>query len=131
MRRRILAGGPFSGEDRRAILGYCASDVEQLARLLGKMAPQLDLPRALLRGRYMAAAARIEWTGVPIDVTALELMRAHWVEVKAGLISVVDRDFGVFENGSFRQRQFADLMTRWGTASKSSASPLRSPATPP
>ena len=35
------------------------------------MLPRIDLPRALLRGRYMAAAAAMEWNGVPIDVTDL------------------------------------------------------------
>ena len=42
------------------ILDYCESDVLALARLLPAMLPRIDLPRALLRGRYMAAAAAME-----------------------------------------------------------------------
>ena len=38
----------------------------------------LDLPRALLRGRYLIAAARIETTGVPVDVAKLEALKRHW-----------------------------------------------------
>ena len=34
------------------------------------MGPDIDLPRALIRGRYMAAVARMEWAGVPIDTIA-------------------------------------------------------------
>ena len=33
------------------------------------MLPGIDLPRALLRGRYMKAAATMEGNGVPIDTT--------------------------------------------------------------
>ena len=79
MRERslILQGGPWSESERGAILDYCATDIAALEKLLPVMAPRLDLPRALLRGRYMAAAAAMEWSGVPIDVPTLELFREH------------------------------------------------------
>src|SRR5262249_22027520 len=53
MRDLILRGGPYSGAERGAILDHCAEDVDALARLLPVMRPHVDLPRALLRGRYM------------------------------------------------------------------------------
>ena len=74
MRDLVLGGGPWSDDERAAILDYCASDVDALERLLPAMLPHIDLPRALLRGRYMAAAAAMEWNGVPIDVPMLELL---------------------------------------------------------
>jgi DNA polymerase I len=37
------------------IFDYCEGDVMALAQLLPAMLPSIDLPRALLRGRYMAA----------------------------------------------------------------------------
>ena len=40
--------------------------------------PRIALGQALLRGRYMAAAARMEWTGVPIDTAMLARLRAGW-----------------------------------------------------
>jgi DNA polymerase-1 len=52
-----LRGGPWSASERSALLAYCESDVLSLARLLPEMLPKIDLPRALLRGRYMTAAA--------------------------------------------------------------------------
>jgi hypothetical protein len=55
MRDLIMRGGPWTDDERTAILDYCESDVAALARLLPKMMPNIDLPRALLRGRYMAA----------------------------------------------------------------------------
>ena len=60
MRSLILRGGPWTDAERQAILDYCESDVEALARLLPAMLPRIDLPRALLRGRYMVAVARME-----------------------------------------------------------------------
>src|SRR5262249_2434399 len=74
MRALVLAGGPWSDGERGAILDYCARDVAALEHLLAAMLPRIDLPRALLRGRYMKAAAAMEWTGVPIDVPTLVLL---------------------------------------------------------
>ena len=68
MRDLIMRGGPWSEEERIAILGYCEEDVDALARLLPAMLPRIDLPRAVLRGRYMAASASMEYAGTPIDV---------------------------------------------------------------
>jgi hypothetical protein len=59
MRGLILGGGPWSEEQRAAILDYCESDTRALERLLPAMMPDIDLPRALLRGRYMSAVARM------------------------------------------------------------------------
>jgi len=67
MRQLAMRGGPWNEAEKQALLDYCESDVAALARLLPKMVPELDLPRALLRGRYMRAAAHIEHKGIPID----------------------------------------------------------------
>jgi DNA polymerase family A len=96
MRQLAMRGGPYDAGERAGLLDYCQGDVDALARLLPRMLPRLDLPRALLRGRYMAAAARMEWTGVPIDVEALHRLRQGWNRIKGQLIAEVDRDYGVF-----------------------------------
>src|SRR5262245_8244036 len=96
MRQLALRGGPYDAGERLALLDYCQSDVDALARLLPAMLPTIDLPRALLRGRYMAAAARMEWQGVPIDAEALDRLRRGWDRIKGRLIAAVDRDYGVF-----------------------------------
>src|SRR6266404_2417452 len=66
MRALVLRGGPWSVQEREAILNYCEGDVVALERLLAAMLPRIDLPRALVRGRYMAAAAAMEHNGIPI-----------------------------------------------------------------
>jgi hypothetical protein len=44
----------------------------------------------LLRWRYMAAASAMETNGVPIDVPTLEMLRAHWTDIKEQLITDID-----------------------------------------
>lgn len=96
MRALAMRGGPYTAGERAALLNYCQSDVDALARLLPAMTPRLDLPRALLRGRYMAAAARMEWTGVPVDVPALDRLRHGWEGVKRRLVAELDSGYRVF-----------------------------------
>ena len=101
--------GPGRKQERAAILDYCATDVAALERLLPAMLPRIDLPRALLRGRYMAAAAAMEWNGVPIDVSVLTLLRERWTDIQDDLIQTIDADYGVFEGRSFRAQRLGRL----------------------
>ena len=58
---RILAGPPYSQEERRAILDYCAEDVLDAEALLGALLPQMEATWwgcALVRGRYSLATAK-------------------------------------------------------------------------
>ena len=107
MRSLAIRGGPFTSQERVALLDYCESDVAALPRLLDAMASSIDLPRALLRGRYMAAVARMEHTGTPIDTDTLQLLRDHWSPIKGQLIENVDKDYGVYDNSTFKRDRFA------------------------
>jgi hypothetical protein len=114
MRQLAMRGGPYTAAEQQALLDYCQTDVDALARLLPRMLPHIDLPRALLRGRYMAAAARIEWNGVPIDTEILARLRAHWGEIQDELIARIDSQYGVYEGRSFRAARFRDYLARYG-----------------
>jgi DNA polymerase I len=116
MRGLVLRGGPWSGDERRAVLDYCQADVDALGALLPRMLPgilsrQRDpstaLGHALLRGRYMAAAARMEWTGVPVDTDMLQRLRTGWDGIKAQLVAEVDSRYGVYEGTTFKTDRFA------------------------
>jgi hypothetical protein len=109
MRALAMRGGPWTPAEREALLDYCEGDVRPLGQLLTAMLPRIDLPRALLRGRYMAAAAAMEYNGVPIDVPTLELLRANWAAIQDQLIAAVDSDYGVFDGRTFK----ADRWARW------------------
>jgi DNA polymerase I len=109
MRQLAQRGGPWTAEERGALLAYCESDVEALKRLLLRMESRLDLPRAILRGRYMKAAARMEARGVPLNVQRLATLKDHWNGIKGGLIRRIDSSFGVYDGTQFRAERFA----RW------------------
>jgi len=102
MRSLILRGGPWSPEERAAILDYCAGDVTALEQLLPAMLPRIDLPRALLRGRYMKAAAIMEHNGTPIDIETLGLLRQCWTDIQDDLITEIDADYCVFDGRTFK-----------------------------
>jgi hypothetical protein len=112
MRDLVLRGGPWSSDERTAILDYCESDVAALARLLPAMLPTIDLPRALLRGRYMAAAACIEYKGIPIDTATLNLLRLCWLDIQDKLIAAIDAEYGVFEGRTFKKDKFGAWLER-------------------
>jgi hypothetical protein len=112
MRQLVLRGGPWTESDRRAILDYCTSDVDALARLLPALLPAIlrrphGLGQSLLRGRAMAALAAIEHHGVPIDVPTLERLRAGWEQIQDRLIVDIDHTYGVFDGRTFKADRFA------------------------
>ena len=114
MRALILRGGPWSEDERAAILNYCEGDVEALERLLPTMVSKLDLPRALVRGRYMAAAAAMEHEGTPIDLPTLDLFQRHWTDIQDRLIAEIDAGYGVFEGRTFKQDRWAHWLAAKG-----------------
>jgi DNA polymerase I len=103
--------GRYSPEE---ILDYCASDIDALERLLAAMLPAIDLPRALLRGRYMAAASAPEFYGAPIDIHTLARLREGWTGIQDRLISAIDAPYQVYEGRSFREDRFRALLVRLG-----------------
>jgi DNA polymerase I len=114
MRTLVMRGGPWSDDEQTAVLDYCMSDVDALARLLPAMLPRIDLPRALLRGRYMAAAARMEHNGVPIDTSMLNKLRRYWVPIQDKLIERIDVNYGVFDGRTFKLERFEAWLARAG-----------------
>src|ERR1700730_370967 len=99
--------GRYSSE---AILDYCESDVVATKRLLQAMLPGIDLPRALLRGRYMVAVSAMEHTGVPIDVETLARLRHGWTGMQDQLIAEIDRDYDVYDGRTFKRDWFANYL---------------------
>ncbi len=117
MRELAMRGGPYTANEAGALLDYCEGDVVGTSKLLEAMLPQIDLPRALLRGRFMTAAAHIERTGVPIDVGTHGKLVHGWDLIKRELIARLDARYGVFDGESFRanrwERYLVDQNIPW------------------
>jgi hypothetical protein len=114
MRDLVLRQDTWSLSETAAILDYCAADVSATAQLLERMIPTIDWPRALLRGRYMTAVARMEWAGVPVDVPLVHELRKHWEALKAELIATVDSEFGIYDGTVFKAELFSAWLQRTG-----------------
>lgn len=108
----VMRGGPWTAAERDQIVAYCRTDVELTVDLLRAMLPRIDLPRAMLRGRFMDAIAGMEHRGVPVDAGAWHQLCASWPTLKSRLIAEIDREYGVFEAGVFKRDRFAAWLTR-------------------
>jgi DNA polymerase-1 len=114
MRELVMRGGPWSTQERLQILDYCETDVAAMARLFPAMLPQIDLRRALYRGRYMASVARMEAEGVPVDTELLSRLRANWTAIQDRLIGAVDSDYHIFEGRTFKLERFEQWLAGRG-----------------
>lgn len=106
--QEAIGTGVWKGRfSQQQVLDYCEADVIVLERLFAAMWARIDLPRALLRGRYMAAAAAMEYAGVPIDTDTLTLLRERWTDIQEQLIAEIDCEYHVFDGRTFKADRFA------------------------
>lgn len=110
MRELALRGDPYTEQEKSSLIEYCESDVVALEKLFIAMKQHIDLPRALLRGRYMQAVANIEFTGISIDTDTLGLLKAHWTSIQDDLIAELDKGFGFFDGRTFKSQRFAEYL---------------------
>ncbi len=112
MRDLAIRGAPFTDDEQRALVDYCEQDVITTSKLLEQMLPTIDLERAILRGGYMVSVARMENTGIPIDVGTLSRLKSGWSDVVQHLVHKVDPICDVFEGTSFRTERFARYLVK-------------------
>ena len=110
MRQLALRGGPWTLEEQQQLLDYCETDVRALDQLLTAMEQHLDVERAVLRGRYMKAAAHIEHTGIPMDMVSLTALRGNWETLKLQLVKKIDWEYGVYEGTTFKSDRWEQFL---------------------
>ena len=98
-------------EDPRLLEEYCASDVKTLASLLLCMKPMIDMPRALIRGRYIRALAQVEARGVPIDTEVLARFKLYWPQLRPALIAEAESAIGFYQWGQLLLNSIRILAT--------------------
>lgn len=103
-------GPPYTTSEWCALSDYCASDSDALARLLPAMLPQIDIARAVYRGRFMLAAGAVEFNGVPMDMPLLDRLGRHLGGIGDGLIRRVDADYGVFDGTTFKMNRWVEWL---------------------
>jgi hypothetical protein len=114
MQALALRGGPYTAEERQALLAYCESDVVALRKLFPAMLPHIDFERALLRGRSMRATAHMEYNGVPVDTARLQKLREAWPTLQEELIHRIDQQYGVYDGRHFREDRWQEWTRHQG-----------------
>ena len=106
----VLNNDEYTEEQWRVIEEGNREDVMIESALLGAIAPTIDLPAALFRGRYSIAVADMELRGIPIDTEYLDELQTHWQALRLYYIRRDDK-FGLYdEHGSFCEDRFAALV---------------------
>jgi hypothetical protein len=105
-------GWPYSETERQALLDYCELDVQALLRLLPRLWPRIDLPRALLRGQFMRAAAQVEYNGIPVDQPTIAALDQHWETLQLEMVEAIDPKGEVYEGTHLRHERFAQFLCR-------------------
>jgi hypothetical protein len=131
-----IRGAPFSEEERRGLLHYCRTDVDLTARVLMAMWGDANLsdPRtfqqALIRGRYLAAAASCYVTGIPLCMPDVKRVTRYAREARLGLIRNKANIFPVYRSdGTFSHRLFARLLYQQGQLARWPRTPTGAPST--
>jgi DNA polymerase I len=116
VRDLILNHTSYSEAQWREILDYNRDDVLLTIPLLAAIAPAINVPQALFRGRYAMAVAAIEARGIPIDTDYLAELQAQWQILRLFYIRRDDQ-FGLYDStGSFREERFEALVRDRGWA---------------
>jgi hypothetical protein len=88
---------------------YNLSDADGTLGIGIKWAHHLDMPRALLRGRYDQACGVIEYHGVPLDAGWWERFARVREPLLLRLVKELDH-FQIFDGLVFKQKRFARLL---------------------
>jgi hypothetical protein len=115
MQDLALRGGPYSSQERQALLDYCGRDVRATAQLLPAMAPQIPL-QALQRGRFVKTAAKMVYAGIPVNVSDLTAVQEGRGAVIRALTSEVPPEINVYRDGVFKDELHEAVVERYDLA---------------
>ena len=108
MRLLALRGGPWSDNERAALLHYCETDVPALERLLPTCCRNRSTTRPVARAFHEGRCRhRMEWDS---DRHGYPGFRAILDRVQDDLIAAIDRNYGVFDGRSFRSELWAQFL---------------------
>jgi DNA polymerase I len=108
MQEMIAASSDFNDEERDAVLAYCEEDVRMTTKLLKRLWPIIDWPRALIRGLYMNCAASIEACGVPVDVNLIRRL----AEVRDDIVLSLKASSEFYQHGHLSLERVGDHIRR-------------------
>ena len=102
MRELSMRGGPYTEAEMADLLQYCETDVVALRDLLPRMIPDMDVTKAVERGRYMSAVAQMEHSGIPIDVDAYSAIAGNRGPILRQMEDALPPELQVFSKGKLK-----------------------------
>lgn len=113
MQQLCADGGPFSSDQRQAILRYNESDVD-MTTVVYRAQSKLASPWAPWHGRFTVDVARMEHVGLPVDVERYRVLEREWDDIKSKLIKDVAARFPVFEGYTIKESLLDAWLAREG-----------------
>jgi hypothetical protein len=112
MRDLIVGKHPdeYTDEEWRQIEEYNADDVLADIALFAALAPAIDVPAALFRGRYSKAVAAWEARGIPVDVEYVRVLQDNWHDLRMHYIRRDDHLHLYDDEGHFHEDRFRELI---------------------
>ncbi len=89
---------------------FAENNVAKLSTLYKEIEKEIDLPRALFRGRYMYSVAVMERNGIPLDKYKLQQILANRTDLRNIIIDEIIPDFPVYKNYKFSRELFAKYL---------------------
>jgi DNA polymerase I-like protein with 3'-5' exonuclease and polymerase domains len=116
IRKRIMAGWPFSKAEREEILEYCACDTAEEAGLLMALPATARSFWAVHRGDFIKAVARMWFRGVPIDPLYMRLAHddAARATLRESIINDLQDEFPVWEGLTLKNSKLDAVLTGLG-----------------
>lgn len=122
MRRLAMRGGPYTPEERKALIEYCESDVDALQAVFPRLVSQMESwqfdSSYELRGRYVKAVSRMEHNGAaPINIGLMNEVLDQIDVVKTKMIAEEISDenqLDLFGKTGLRKGPFAQYLNRRG-----------------
>ena len=104
--RELAMGEQIPVDRRRQLMEYCLEDVHTGLAIWCALEPSVNLPEAVLRGRYLKALAYVERRGIPADVDLVESLRSKSPDILDALWINAREAYGgvIQENGEFSSK---------------------------
>jgi DNA polymerase I len=103
VRDLILGKTEYIEDEWQEIDAYNREDVLLNIPVFEALAPTIDLPVALFRGRYAGAVAGMEANGIPIDIAYLHELETNWQALRMFYIQRDDALELYDDNGTFKE----------------------------
>ena len=110
MRSLALRGGEYTNAEKNQLMAYCEGDVRALLQLGPHVVTPESIDMALVRGRFVRAAAVITDHGIPIDVGQLRRIQDGRERVCLRMAADPERNLGLYEGSTFKLDRFVRMI---------------------